>query len=111
VSKPITIPIKKHTKVRRPKSRWGLLLTPTDNFYKAKPFIDKGDPVVVQDIKKVHKVSTAGFAEKMSSIMDEAIAKQQKGDWNEWHKDMEEHLLYNPPRYSLLTKLKNRFKK
>jgi len=37
--------------------------------------------------------------------------KQQKGDWNKWHKDMEEQLLYNPPRYSLLTKLKNKLRR
>lgn len=74
------------------------------------------DAPLVQDIKRVHKVSTAGFAEKMSSIMDEAIKKQQKDDWSVTLSEMSgfeagDKLVMKKVKPSLLTKLKNRFKK
>lgn len=94
MSKLITIPIRKHTKVRR-LSRWTLYLDPlldTGKFI-TRPITDisKGleNPLDVQSIE-IDRV----FDEHYNNIvLSEALDyKNQKGDWNEWHKDMEEQL-------------------
>ncbi len=87
MSKPITIPIKKHTKVRRPVSRYKTF-TVDHRFGFAGTTIPRLAPQPITDISK-------GLPDPIQ-FFDTEIVKQQKGDWNEWHKDMEEQV----PKYS-----------
>lgn len=120
MSKLITIPIRKHTKVRR-LSRWTLYLDPlldTGKFI-TRPITDisKGlenpldlsgeDLKFVDDweykierrfisLQEVEVENIAGFSDSKGMLPDGTMVepvKQQKGDWNEWHKDMEEQVV------------------
>lgn len=94
MSKPITIPIKKHTKVRRPPSIWPIDLTGTKLW----------DSYLYERDEKIQDISKG----LENPLWCEHIFPS---DWKMcYNKDNTTY--YAPdPKPSLLTKLKNRFKK
>lgn len=69
----MNIPIKKHTKVRRPVSRH---LTALGNFkYNYNLY---QHPILTRDIKPVREVSVAGYAEKLISLFNERLEENKK---------------------------------
>lgn len=83
----MNIPIKKHTKVRRPVSRYiTYIMLGTYNV----PFDLEGNSplTLVQDIRKLENpLNLKYISEKLLNEIIEPL-KQQKGDWKEWHEDM-----------------------
>ena len=95
MSKPITIPIKSHTKVRRPESKYRITL------YPGFTIVHNTRTPLVQDIKPVREFSYAGYDKKIEQIINETL--ERFGGTQDIHK--------GKPKPSILTKLKNRFKK
>ena len=90
------LPILRHTKVRRPMSRWVQETEIKIPFLKTLVWGD--NCVVVQDIKTgldnpLTCTPTDWYKKHLlyGSELKKAV-RQQKSDWNEWHKDMEEQM-------------------
>lgn len=131
MSKPITI--HKHTPKRYKRSVWvvsNIMSIDGVTMYSTNctaPMLVQAAPMLVQDIKTglenpLDLSTSLGSVEMWNEWGQD---EQQKGDWNKWHKDMNSMSLEGcdgcggcspefykqEPKPSLLTKLKNRFKK
>lgn len=103
--------IKKHTKVRRPKS--GYITRCVDDVF------DTGERGYVSNHGEPDVIDVPYNWELRAPEPWTPLYKQQKGDWNDKYiaKQFNDSMAElfgvdpNPPKPSLLTKLKNRFKK
>ena len=113
MSKPITIPIKKHTRVRRPQSRWQLFVWEIDSEIGVVRTVFDLPPLVVQDISKglENPLYCISIADQMIEAMNEAINESEDRAWlgiPQKNLEILQRYEYKP---SLLTKLKNKLRR
>ena len=113
MTKPITIPIKSHTKVRRPMSRWLCGGTTAKHQY------HHYGKVTVQDIKTGLENPLELWPKQFNMRVFSGLKKyqeQQKGDWSVTLTEMSgfeagDKLVMKKVKPSLLTKLKNKLRR